>query len=103
VPRAAQRAGAVEKSAGLTGARIGDWFATNITPNRQTGIGTWSIEETVAFLRRGQNKRMVAEGPMAEVVHNSLKWLADADLAAVAEYLKSQASNRDQVPVRAPP
>ena len=96
--------GAVEKSAGLTGARVGDWFATNITPNRQTGIGTWSIEETVAFLRRGQNQRMVAEGPMAEVVHNSLKWLADADLAAVAEYLKSQAAKTSTVsePVAVP-
>jgi len=55
--------GAVEKSAGLTGARIGDWFATNIAPNRQTGIGTWSIEETVAFLKGGQNKRMATSRP----------------------------------------
>ena len=67
--------GAVEKSAGLTGARVGDWFATNLTPNKETGLGTWSIAEVVAFLKRGQSARMVAEGPMAEVVHKSLKYL----------------------------
>ena len=82
--------GAVEKSAGLTGARIGDWFATNLTPNRQTGIGSWSTEQLVAFLRAGQNAHMVAEGPMAEVVHNSLHWLTDEDLTAIATYLGDQ-------------
>jgi mono/diheme cytochrome c family protein len=89
--------GAVEKSAGLTGARIGDWFATNITPNPQTGIGTWPIDQIVAFLKNGQNKHMVAEGPMAEVVHNSLKWLADDDLTAVAEYLRTQPAQASPV------
>jgi mono/diheme cytochrome c family protein len=84
--------GAVEKSAGLTGAKIGDWFATNLTPSKATGLGTWSIEEVVNFLKLGENKRMVAEGPMAEVVHNSLHQMTDADLRAVAEYLKSQAT-----------
>jgi len=91
--------GAVEKSAGLTGARIGDWFATNLTPNNETGLGTWTIAEVVAFLKRGQSARMVAEGPMAEVVHNSLKYLTDDDLAAIAEYLKSQAAQVSQVNV----
>jgi mono/diheme cytochrome c family protein len=86
--------GAVERSAGLTGGKIGDWFATNLTPNPQTGLGTWSIDEVVAFLKRGQNARMVAEGPMAEVVHNSLKYLTDDDLRAVAEYLKSQPARK---------
>jgi len=93
--------GAVEKSAGLTGAKIGDWFATNITPNARTGLGTWTIDETIAFLKDGQNKRMVAEGPMAMVVHNSLKWLTDADLTAVATYLKSQAGQTSTVSVAA--
>ena len=93
--------GAVERSAGLTGAKIGDWFATNITPNPRTGLGAWSIDETVAFLKDGQNKRMVAEGPMAMVVHNSLKWLTDADLTAVATYLKSQAGQTSTVSVAA--
>ncbi len=81
--------GATEKSAGMTGARIGDWFATNITPNRVTGLGTWSIAETVAFLKNGQNKHITAEGPMAEVVHNSLSQMTPSDLMAMAEYLTS--------------
>jgi mono/diheme cytochrome c family protein len=82
--------GATEKSAGMTGAMIGDWFATNITPNRQTGLGTWSIPQIVTFLRNGQNAHMVAEGPMAEVVHNSLKYLTDADVTAIATFLSDQ-------------
>ncbi|MFO1148112.1 MAG: cytochrome c [Alsobacter sp.] len=89
--------GAVERSAGLTGSKIGDWFATNLTANPQTGLGMWSLDEVVAFLKAGQNKRMVAEGPMAEVVHNSLKYLTDEDLKAIAEYLKSRLAARSGV------
>jgi mono/diheme cytochrome c family protein len=94
--------GAVEKSERLTGAHIGDWFATNITANKQTGLGTWSDDEVVTFLKNGQNARMVAEGPMAEVVHNSLKHLSDDDLMAVAVYLKSVAAETSPVST-APP
>ena len=94
--------GAVERSAGLTGAKIGDWFATNLTPNRQTGLGTWPVAEIVAFLKQGANAHMVAEGPMAEVVHNSLEYMTGDDLAAVAEYLKSLTPGRSEVS-EAPP
>jgi len=86
--------GAVERSAGMTGAKVGDWFATNLTPNPETGLGTWSVDQVVAFLKTGGNARMVAEGPMAEVVHNSLQYMTDDDLSAVAEYLKSLAAGR---------
>ena len=94
--------GAAERSAGLTGGKIGDWFATNLTPNKHSGLGRWSIRQVVAFLKRGQNAHMVAEGPMAEVVHNSLKHMSDEDLAAVAEYLKSQATGTTLVSVASP-
>lgn len=80
--------GAVERSAGMTGAKIGDWFASNITPNRQSGLGTWSVQDVVTFLKNGQNAHITAEGPMAEVVHNSLKYMTDDDLTAMATYLK---------------
>ncbi len=94
--------GAVEKSERLTGGRIGDWFATNLTPNKQTGLGTWSEDEVVSFLKKGQNARMVAEGPMAEVVHNSLKYLTDDDLTAVAVYLKSLAAEASAISTASP-
>ena len=93
--------GAVDKSERLTGGRIGDWFATNLTASRQTGLGTWTDQEVVRFLKNGQNVRMVAEGPMAEVVHNSLKHLTDDDLLAVAIYLKSRAAEASPVTVAA--
>jgi mono/diheme cytochrome c family protein len=94
--------GAVERSARLTGGKIGDWFAANLTPDKQTGLGTWSDTAVVAFLKRGQNARMVAEGPMAEVIHNSLRYLTGDDLLAIAVYLKAQASRRTRIAV-APP
>ena len=84
--------GAVEKSAGLTGAHIGDWFTTNLTPNRQTGLGTWNIDQIVAFLKRGQSAHTVAEGPMAEVVHNSL--ILPPALTASSRQRYSRASSR---------
>jgi mono/diheme cytochrome c family protein len=94
--------GAVETSERLTGGRVGDWFATNLTANRQTGLGSWSDDEVVNFLKKGQNARMVAEGPMAEVVHNSLRYLTEDDLMAVAVYLKSVAAEASSVSVAAP-
>lgn len=89
--------GAVESGADLSGGRVGDWFATNLTPNKETGLGKWNVPQVVTFLKRGQNAHMVAEGPMAEVVHNSLKHLTDADLRAIAEYLKSQPAAKSEV------
>ncbi len=82
--------GAIEKDKAFTGAAIDGWFALNLTSSFKTGLGDWTIDEIVAYLKSGAAKgQSTTLGPMAEVVHNSLHYLTDADLKAMAEYLKS--------------
>jgi mono/diheme cytochrome c family protein len=83
-------AGAIEKSRDFTGAVIDGWFAPDLTTDIVTGLGAWTVDEIASYLKTGAIRgRTTAFGPMAEVVQNSLRYLTDADLQAMAEYLKS--------------
>jgi len=72
----------------LTGASLQGWFAPDITAHAQRGIGAWRESEVVTYLKTGHNGRSMASGPMAEVIENSTAQMSDADLAAIAAYLK---------------
>jgi len=65
----------------------------NITPDRATGIGTWTAEEIAEYLGTGTRPDGdVAGGLMAEVIEGTLagyKDLTKADRLAIAQYLKS--------------
>ena len=50
------------------GPRLQGWFAPNITNDARTGLGGWSIDDIVAYLRTGHNRFAAASGPMAEEV-----------------------------------
>ena len=81
--------GATETSAGLAGGTVDQWLAPNISSDPLAGIGDRSVDQIVAFLRAGATTSMgVAFGPMAEVVHDSLHYLTDADIRSIAVYLK---------------
>lgn len=72
----------------LAGGSLGSWYAPNITSDKVSGIGAWSSDELVAYLRTGHVKgKAQAAGPMAEAVENSLQYLGDTDLKAIAAYL----------------
>lgn len=82
--------GAIEQNRAFTGATVDGWFALNLTSDLRTGLGAWSVDEVVAFLKKGAAKgKSTSLGDMAEVVHNSLSYVTDADLRAMAVYLKS--------------
>jgi mono/diheme cytochrome c family protein len=82
--------GGIEQNKAYTGASIDDWFAPNLTANLHTGLGAWTAADIATYLKTGAVAgRTTAFGPMAEVVTNSLSHLSDADLAAMAEYLKA--------------
>ena len=83
--------GGIKRGEKLTGAHVDHWFALNLTNDLRRGIGKFSDKQLVAFLKRGAVKgKTTAVGPMREVVHNSLSYLTDDDLMAIAVYLKSQ-------------
>lgn len=72
----------------LAGGSLGSWYAPNITSDKVSGIGAWSSDELVAYLRTGHVEgKAQAAGPMAEAVENSLQHLDDSDLKAIAAYL----------------
>ncbi len=79
----------LDKKKYLSGAPLGKWYAPNITPDNDSGIGRWSESNIVTYLRTGMlEKRAYAGGPMAEAVAHSTRYLSDSDLIAMAAYLK---------------
>ena len=85
--------GAVPSSKEIAGGLIPmqNWYAPSLTSNRETGLGDWEVEEVADLLKTGVSARGAVFGPMATVVHDSLQYLTQADLVAMATYLKSQA------------
>ena len=82
--------GAIEQDRAFTGAPVDGWFALNLTSDLRTGLGEWGIDQIVAYLKTGAAKgKSTTLGDMAQVVHNSLSFLTEADLRGMAAYLKS--------------
>ena len=87
----------------LAGAPKGpeDQAMPNITPDRETGIGKWSVEEIADYLGSGNKPDGdVAGGLMAEVIEGTLAGYKDlnrADLLAIAQYLKTIPPIRNKI------
>ncbi len=81
--------GADERSADLQGGEVQGWFAPNITGDPSKGLGRWSVEDIVDYLKSGHNAAAGATGPMAEEIGFSSTNMTDSDLKAIATYLKS--------------
>lgn len=64
------------------------WWAPSLRGGRGNGIGDWTKEQLIAFLKHGRNERSIAFGPMADVVEHSTRHLTDSDLDAIATYIK---------------
>jgi mono/diheme cytochrome c family protein len=86
----------------FAGARADGWYAPNITSDPVSGIGAWTRDELVQYLKTGDLPgKSQAAGGMAEVVGNSLQYLTSRDLEALATYLLSVPPIRDQRDSRA--
>lgn len=90
--------GATEQRTDLGGGVIPmlNWYAPALTSSAETGIGDWDRQHIADLLRTGVSARGATFGPMAEVVRESLQYLNDSDIGAMAGYLKS-------LPQTAPP
>jgi mono/diheme cytochrome c family protein len=84
-------AGAVEHDKRFHGGLGENWFATDLTGDPRMGLGDWSKDEIVEYLKTGSNDKAGAAGPMAEVVSNSTRLLSNSDLTAIAIYFKGLA------------
>jgi mono/diheme cytochrome c family protein len=74
----------------LQGGVLDNWTAPDLTSNPRTGLGAWSHEDVGEYLKTGRNGRANAGAAMAEVVSFSTSLMSDADLRAIAVYLKDQ-------------
>jgi len=75
-----------------------NWYAPSLTSNREAGLGNWTIKEITDLLQAGVSHRATVYGPMAEVVYNSLQYLSDADVEAMAVYLKELPQRDSEAP-----
>lgn len=83
----------------------GPWgitYATNLTPDRNTGIGIWTEEMFVRALREG--KHMGTSRPiLPPMPWEMYKNLTEADMRAIYAYLRTIPSVSNRVPDYQPP
>jgi mono/diheme cytochrome c family protein len=90
-----------DKREPLRGYALQGWFAPNITNDDRLGLGTWTADDIAEYLKTGHNRTSAASGPMGEVVTLSTAQMTDADLHAIAVYLKDQPGQENSPPAAA--
>lgn len=75
---------------------LGVFYPPNLTPDRETGLGDWSLDEIVNAIRKGVR-------PDGRELAPAMPWrsyaaLTDADARALAAYLKSLPPVRHAAP-----
>jgi mono/diheme cytochrome c family protein len=92
---------------GMLTAWAGPWgvsFATNLTADKETGIGEWTEEMFIKAMRTGKHQGQ----PNGRDILPPMPWfnlneLSDSDLAAIWSYLRSLPPVKNQVPFPIPP
>ena len=81
---------ASDGSAFLSGsAPLEGWIAKSLRGDHKDGLGSWSEEQLVQFLKTGRSDRSAVFGGMSDVVVHSMQYMSQDDLTAIARYLKS--------------
>jgi mono/diheme cytochrome c family protein len=76
-----------------------NWYAPSLISNAEASVAAWDTSHVAALLKTGTTSKASVLGPMAEVVLGSTQHLTDADLNAIALYLK----DLPQAPATTPP
>ena len=89
--------GATTESPALAGGMIPmqNWYAPSLLSMSQAGVSRWKTEDIASLLSSGVAPGASVSGPMADVVHGATQYLTDADLQAMATYLRSLAQAED--------
>jgi mono/diheme cytochrome c family protein len=80
--------GAESRGRKYGGGPVDGWFAPRLDGADRSGLKSWSVEDIAEYLQSGRNTKSHAGGPMADVVVNSTSRMSDADVRAIAVYLK---------------
>ena len=87
----------------LEGGNLDNWAAPAIDADPRRGLGAWSSAEVAEYLKTGRNARASASASMADVVTHSTSQMAEADLTAMADYLRGRPSHAAAVDAAARP
>ncbi|MGV7211342.1 cytochrome c [Oxalobacteraceae bacterium A2-2] len=85
------------------GSVVDGWNVPSLRNEHGGGLGGWSEADIVAFLKTGRNGHTAAFGGMSDVVRHSTQYLSDADLGAMARYLKSLRASNGAPPFQGDP
>lgn len=84
---------------------VGPWgtsFAANLTPDKATGLGSWSEREFIATMRTGKHLG-VGRPVLPPMPWFDISTLNDQDLKAIFAYLHSLRPIKNDVPQPQPP
>nr|WP_315466528.1 cytochrome c [uncultured Undibacterium sp.] len=65
------------------------WYAPSLTAKGELNVSQWTNQDLAQLLQHGVNRHSSVNGPMAEVVSQSLQHLSDKDASAMANYLRA--------------
>ena len=82
---------------------FGTSFTKNLTPDKETGLGDWTVEEFIATMQTGR-ERGKGRPVLPPMPVQNLKALSDSDIRALFAYLQSipAIKNRNPQPIEAP-
>ena len=84
------------------GGRVAGMFAPRLDGAARSGLKSWSVEDITEYLQSGRNARSHAGELMSEVVVNSTSKMSDADIRAIAVYLKDLPAGKREPKVTPP-
>jgi mono/diheme cytochrome c family protein len=85
------------------GGLVQGWFAPRLDSAPRSGLKSWTTDDIVEYLQSGRNGHSHAGKLMAEVVVNSTSKMSDADVRAIAVYLKDLPAGTPEPVVTPPP
>jgi hypothetical protein len=83
----------------------GPWgtsFTANLTPDPETGLGQWTVDEFIGALRSGRHQGR-GRPILPPMPYTMIRELTDDDLHAVFAYLQSIPAITNRVPEPLPP
>jgi mono/diheme cytochrome c family protein len=95
--------GADRRGQAFAGGLVQGMFAPRLDAGERSGLKSWSVSDIAEYLQSGRNGRSHAGELMSEVVVNSTSKMTDADVRAIAVYLKDLPDGAPEPAVSAPP
>jgi mono/diheme cytochrome c family protein len=95
--------GADKSGQAYGGNRVAGMFAPRLDAAERSGLKSWSVEDIAEYLQSGRNGKSHAGELMSEVVVNSTSKMSDADVRAIAVYLKDLPAGAPEPKVTPPP